>query len=261
MGKYYVLFNYLSNCGQECIKMSFVELEKILGFTLPNSARTYDMWWQNGGHTQAYAWMNAGYMVTHFDLRNEVVEFSKSGAAPISRIIKHYVRPEQRLNAEPMPVDPNAPTLDVCGYTFRFIQELVPECDARGNVIKYSPQADYDNKSGLRLSYHGKGEFCRFSIDAGDWPGVYLWVVDGQIIYIGETAGLRQRFNTGYGNIAPRNCYVGGQSTNCKMNKVVYGYYEKGQTISLYFYNTTQYKKVELELLGKIFTPFNDKDN
>ena len=54
--------------------MSFVELEKILGFTLPNSARTYDMWWQNGGHTQAYAWMNAGYMVTHFDLRNEVVE-------------------------------------------------------------------------------------------------------------------------------------------------------------------------------------------
>ena len=46
-------------------------------------------------------------------------------------------------------------------------------------------------------------------------------VRDGQIIYIGETAGLRQRFNMGYGNISPRNCYVGGQSTNCKMNKIV----------------------------------------
>ena len=65
----------------------------------------------------------------------------------------------------------------------------------------------------------------------------------------------------GYGRIAPRNCYVGGQSTNCKMNKVVLSLYEQGKTVDLYFYKTTDYKHVELELLGKIKTPYNVKDN
>ena len=41
--------------------------ESILGFSLPRSAYTYNAWWSNGGHTQADAWMNAGYRVTGID--------------------------------------------------------------------------------------------------------------------------------------------------------------------------------------------------
>jgi hypothetical protein len=37
--------------------------------------------------------------------------------------------------------------------------------------------------------------------------------------------------------------------------------YEQEKTVSLYFYNTRDYKKVELELLGEINTPYNVKDN
>ena len=98
-------------------------------------------------------------------------------------------------------------------------------------------------------------------IDVEDVPGVYLWIVDDEIIYIGETKNLRKRFNTGYGNISPRNCYLGGQSTNCKMNKVVLEYFEAGKQIKLYFLKTNDYKKVELELLSKICTRYNVKDN
>ena len=172
--------------------------------------------------------------------------FSRIDVLPVSKIQDKKILPAPTVNTETMLIYPKSEIIVACGYEFHFIQELLPESKTEGSVVKYYPQNDYVNKKGLPLSYHGKGAFCRFSINAGDWSGVYLWVVDGQIIYIGETAGLQKRFNMGYGNISPRNCYIGGQSTNCKMNKVVFGYYERGKTVSLYFHITTEYKQVEL---------------
>ena len=130
-----------------------------------------------------------------------------------------------------------------------------------GNVIEYAPQSQYNNTNGLPLNKNGSGSFCKFSIDAGEWPGVYLWVVDDELIYIGETENLSQRFNRGYGIIAPRNCFKGGQSTNCKMNKVVLELSKLGKTIKLYFLYTNNNKQVELELLNAINTQYNVKDN
>lgn len=54
---------------------------------------------------------------------------------------------------------------------------------------------------------------------------------------------------------------MGGQSTNCKMNKVVMEYYKCGKPISLYFHQTEDHKYVELDLLKKIETRYNAKDN
>lgn len=141
--------------------------------------------------------------------------------------------------------------ISLFGYNFYCVQQLIPEC-VNGKVKEYYPQNNYKNKDGLSLFYYGSGAFCHFSIDAPSVSGVYLWMVENEIIYIGETLDLRQRFNVGYGNIAPRNCYVGGQSTNCKMNKVVMEYYKKGKPVNLYFYATPNYKRVELELLVRI---------
>jgi len=107
----------------------------------------------------------------------------------------------------------------------------------------------------------GDGAFCKFTIEAGNWSGVYLWVVNNEIIYIGETENLHKRYNAGFGQISPRNCFQGGQSTNCKMNKVVLDKSEKGQFIDLYFLETQNYKQVELELLRIIDTPYNKKNN
>jgi len=152
-------------------------------------------------------------------------------------------------------------TLNILGFEFRLIQQLLPQCDDDGRIIKFYPQNDYDNRNNLPLLEHGDGAFCRFSIQAGNWQGVYLWIVNGEIIYIGETKNLHSRFNTGYGHIEPRNCYVGGQSTNCKMNKVVMDRFEQGQRVDLYFYETSDYKQAELDLLRKIKTPYNKRDN
>ena len=45
------------------------------------------------------------------------------------------------------------------------------------------------------------------------------------------------------------------------MNKVVLEYFEAGKQIKLYFLKTDDYKRVELELLSKISTRYNVKEN
>lgn len=151
--------------------------------------------------------------------------------------------------------------MTVCGYEFELIQAIEPERNKDGTILRCHPQSRYENRENLPLSQYGTGDFCRFSITAAPVPGVYLWVVDGKIVYIGEAANLRQRFNSGYGNISPRNCYVGGQNTNCRMNKILLNLCEEGKQVLLYFFRTERYKAVELELLRQIRTPYNIKDN
>jgi hypothetical protein len=261
MSKYAPLNEHLLGCCQERVSMTFLELEQVLGFALPESAHTYGAWWANGGHCEAHAWLGAGYKVERVDIPATTVTFSKIGVPATSQVRSWVRKTTSTINAEPVHVDPNADKMVVCGYEFRFLQQLNPECDNDGQVVRFFPQDGYDNRNGIPLSHHGEGAFCRFSINAGDWPGVYLWVVEGVILYIGETVGLKRRFNMGYGNISPRNCYIGGQSTNCKMNKVVLSLHQKGKTVSLYFYQTADYKRVELDLLGKTNTPYNAKHN
>ena len=197
--------------------------------------------------------MNVGYHVDEVNLVEKNVVFLKKSDVRKSVVKKASAPPTHAALADD--------TMDICGYPFFFVQELIPESDENGKLIDYYPQDDYPGKDRKRLNQYGAGAFCRFSINAEDVPGVYIWVVDGGIIYIGETIKLRQRFNTGYGNIQPVNCYLGGQTTNCKMNKVVRTLYQRGKRVQLYFYQTKDHKKVELELLGKIKTKYNVKDN
>ena len=77
MSKYEPLENFLRSSGQESVRMSFSELEQILGFPLPESAYHYNAWWENDGHThpQARAWMNAGYKTELANPKEQTVCF------------------------------------------------------------------------------------------------------------------------------------------------------------------------------------------
>ncbi len=264
--KYDNLSNYLNAEGKDSVSISFAKLESILGFTLPKSAYTHRPWWGNGGHSHAAAWLDAGFLVDNVSLTNQVVVFRKGATAPTKWM---KTPPNPTPAAKPAVHPPTTPdcsvctgdVMRICGYPFQFLQEIMPKCDGNGRLIDYNPQNHDSGKDSKRLHPYGAGPFCRFSIRAEDVPGVYLWVVDGKIIYIGETVNLRQRFNVGYGIIQPANCYYGGQSTNCKMNKVVRSLFLQGKRVKLYFYHTKDNKCVELELLTHIKTPYNVKDN
>ena len=70
--------------------------------------------------------------------------------------------------------------------------------------------------------------------------------------YIGKTnTTLNQRFN-GYGSIQPRNCYEGGQSTNCHINQNVLEDAKAGGTLWVYFHETTHPEHLEAYLLNSL---------
>lgn len=61
------------------LRLTFSEIESILGKPLPKSAYTFTAWWstQKGAGPQARAWMSAGYRV-HVSMKHRIVEFYRS---------------------------------------------------------------------------------------------------------------------------------------------------------------------------------------
>ena len=257
--------NWLMENNTDYIELSFSEIEQIIGAKFTPTARKYDVWWSNHpSHPLTIQWLAAGYKAISHNLAEETVVLKKESNVDTSEIsncqkrnqaikpLKHGKKPFKEIHT----------FLPLCfkGYLFKYIETIDPQRDNAGNIAEFFPQ--YQNgTSNLILSKYGEGAFCRFSINAENCSGVYLWVVEGEIIYIGETKNFQQRFNTGYGKISARNCYIGGQNTNCRMNKIVLEYYKKGKTIQIYFFKTEDYKQIELELLQCIKTKFNIKDN
>lgn len=64
---------------------------------------------------------------------------------------------------------------------------------------------------------------------------MYLVSVVGQPVYVGECANLHQRWGPGYGSISPRNCFKGGQQTNCRVNNLLLETARNGNQIELWF--------------------------
>lgn len=79
--KYHPLFEHLLFSGQGRLSMSFAEIEAALGARLPPSARSREEWWSNSpnGHSQARAWMRAGYRTANVDLARGRIDFVLDG--------------------------------------------------------------------------------------------------------------------------------------------------------------------------------------
>lgn len=77
MGKYDPIGRHLRKTGAQRVTLDFAEVEKLLGFTLPPSARQYPAWWSNtgGSHVQARAWLDVGYLTESVDLEGEKLAF------------------------------------------------------------------------------------------------------------------------------------------------------------------------------------------
>lgn len=80
MGKYRPLETFLSKQSADSCTLTFPEIEKIIGGSLPASARNLEQWWGNDrSHTQACSWMRAGWIV------------ESPGSAPIKKRVR-FVR-------------------------------------------------------------------------------------------------------------------------------------------------------------------------
>ena len=77
MSKYSPLKEFLKQRNRRSVRLSFEDIERIIGFKLPTSAYIYRAWWANDStHTHARnGWLAAGYRVRFVDLKERVVEF------------------------------------------------------------------------------------------------------------------------------------------------------------------------------------------
>lgn len=84
MGKYDALREHLEASTESVRRLSFADIERILGDALPPSARKYQAWWENegpgGSHSHARAWLDAGYRTQNVDLNAQTVAFVKGSA-------------------------------------------------------------------------------------------------------------------------------------------------------------------------------------
>lgn len=149
------------------------------------------------------------------------------------------------------------------GHEFKKICDFEKILETKnGQLFGYYPQDQYMNTENLKLHAYGKGPFCRFKIsETYSMPGVYAFILEGTVVYIGECENLTQRFNTGYGNISPRNCFINGQSTNCRLNSYILSQSKLKKRLELYFHATNDYKKIESQLIRELSPKLNIKDN
>jgi hypothetical protein len=85
MGKYSNLGKFLRDQKRSPIPMTFAEVEKIIGQTLPRSAR-YPAWWINNpsNNVMTKVWLEAGFKTEQVDTQAKKVVFRKADgdAAP-----------------------------------------------------------------------------------------------------------------------------------------------------------------------------------
>ena len=145
------------------------------------------------------------------------------------------------------------------GIYFEFVTKIIPELDQDGNIKKYFPQKRYAKRNEKELHKYGEGQFCKFKIpnDYKDKEGVYILTIDNEAMYVGECVDLSKRFNYGYGNISPRNCYKGGQQTNCRINKIIYLETSNNKSVYLFFKETDDRNNLERKLIKKINPNWN----
>lgn len=103
-------------------------------------------------------------------------------------------------------------------------------------------------------------------------PGVYLWVVNGTVAYVGRTRmPLRTRLGSqGYATISTYNTFArepgkrnGGQQTNCRVNALANAALSAGSTVEIWYRETTadEAAGVEAAWMGQFGLPvWNRRD-
>ncbi len=83
MSKYEALPQFLARADRAAHRMSFSEIERVLGFKLPKSAYKHEAWWSNNatGHSHARAWLKFGWRTEAIDLAGRKVTFRYSTEA------------------------------------------------------------------------------------------------------------------------------------------------------------------------------------
>ena len=237
------------------LTLSWDELESLVG-RLPSSASIYRAWW-SGDRPHVNVWKSAGFGIMDLQMGAKVTfvrngsreTFTKNLQPPLTKSASPILAPTQ-----------NRPTMNIGGHLFSLGSAIEVRRNQDGTPVLNFPSQRYDNVRKLRLNKHGEGPFVflRLATLPAE-QGVYAVVAsDGQVLYIGQTADtIRNRWQMGYATIQPRNCFEGGQSTNCRVNNLIYRAINEGRHLELYIIVTPEFDAIERELIARFQPPWN----
>ncbi len=136
------------------------------------------------------------------------------------------------------------------GHLFEQVGAIEPLRGDDGGLIEEMPQSRYRNTDGLPLNNYGHGPFCRFRVARGQQEaGVYIIASGETALYVGECQSLKDRYGSnGYGGISPRNCFRGGQETNCRINTLIFHACKGGDELGLWFHRADGGKATRVEI-------------
>lgn len=148
-------------------------------------------------------------------------------------------------------------------HQFAHVARVDVERDPAGEPLALLPQARYAGASSTPLNRHGAGPFCRLRLPPlPAVAGAYVLSVDAAPVYVGICADLRERWGPrGYAIISPKNCFEGGQSTNCKVNAAILRSVREGHRVDLHVTSVDTGKEgrraIEVELIAALAAPWN----
>jgi hypothetical protein len=201
-GKYLPLADHLQSLvdHQGLLVMTIDGIGRIVG-GLPGSAYKHREWWANGSHSQAAAWIAAGWRVTEVDLRGQRVTFAHTGS-------QNSVQASHRKTpATTAPPTTPWPLLD---------------------QVRVGVSFTWRDVGTLSLDEAGKPTFPALPRS----PGLYrLMFVGGLLerarVYVGETDNLHRRLSSNYRNPGP------SQQTSLRVNALLRSHIGAGGIVHL----------------------------
>lgn len=191
--------------------LSFGELEHILGFELPDTARDRRQWWENpssptSGHSQARAWLGAGWKVDTVSFTGKWARFTRT-ASP--RAVKHEEdRVELAAGAPPEEVGTDDASLASGTVSQADLQKLgfeeVGEWVLRDDALQ------------LRLARYGQ--------ESGI---LYAFVAESAVKYIGKSSRTLEQRLYGYSRPGPT------QHTNLRIRPAIEELLRQGQRVQI----------------------------
>lgn len=201
MSKYFPLQNFLIQLKDETKKISFSDIEKIIEFSLPKSARQYPAWWANQEHSvQSSSWLKAGWITHDIDLINETVIFTKSSF--VTEIKKNTIKKIVKSQIHPTPYDWD--TTQTINNNFKM--KWLPF----GKITLEQERLSFPNVDTIPALY-------RFRIRRK---------MGNEAVYIGETVNLRRRFGN-YRNPGS------SQKTSIRINETLIAALQENAEISV----------------------------
>ena len=136
------------------------------------------------------------------------------------------------------------------GHLFEQVGIIEPQRSRDGRIIEEMPQSRYRNGDRLSLNNYGHGPLCRFRVARGRREsGVYIIASGEAALYVGECQNLENRYGSnGYGGISPRNCFRGGQETNCRINTLILKATIRGAELDFWFHPVAGEKAERVEI-------------